>query len=158
MSIKKVFITGENSATIICPQCKKSKTINVEKYKNLAKAIKMNIKCACGHKFAILLERRKFYRKDCSLDGFISNSKNARIMVTVRDISKKGIQFDLKQNFVLKEGDQYNIEFNLDDGQKTTIEKEIIIKSMHGQHVGVEFTNVDGISFDDRKIGFYLMP
>lgn len=55
----------------------------------------VNIKCACGHRFAVSLKRRKFERQDVSLPGKIYEveSNNPICNVTITSVSHNGLAF-----------------------------------------------------------------
>jgi len=42
---QKVYVTSKQIATISCPQCARSKTVDVSKYATLDKMVKVNVKC-----------------------------------------------------------------------------------------------------------------
>jgi hypothetical protein len=45
------------------------------------------------------------------------------------------------------------IEFHLDDAQRTLIKKTVIIKNQHDQYIGAEFAPYETV---DKALGFYL--
>ena len=45
---EKVYMSSTKMATFICPKCQKSKTVNVSKYADLDKKVKVSVKCPCG--------------------------------------------------------------------------------------------------------------
>jgi hypothetical protein len=154
---QKVYVTSKQMATISCPQCDRSKTVDVSKYATLDKMVRINVKCPCGHAYKAILEKRKQYRKETNLAGafihFIDGQPQARGLMTVKDLSTSGmkIQLNVKQNFAI--GDQLQVEFHLNDAQRTLIKKTVIIKNQHEQFIGAEFAPFESI---DKALGFYL--
>ena len=73
--------------------------------------------------------------------------------MTIEDLSTSGVKLHLnvKQNFAI--GDQMQIEFHLDDAQRTLIRKTVIIKNQHDQFIGAEFAPYETV---DKALGFYL--
>jgi hypothetical protein len=67
--IEKIYITSNQMATFICPECQNSKTVNVSQYAGLDNMVKVNVKCHCGYAYTSILEKRKQYRKDTNLQG-----------------------------------------------------------------------------------------
>ena len=57
----------------------------------------------------------------------------------------------------LAEGQQFTIEFTLDDAKSSLIAKEIIIRKIVDKTVTGEFINTRNYDVDDKIIGFYLM-
>jgi hypothetical protein len=116
---QKVYVTSKQMATISCPQCNRSKTVDVSKYATLDKMVRINVKCPCGHAYKAILEKRKQYRKETNLAGtfihFINGQPQTRGLMTVKDLSTSGVklQLNVKQNFAI--GDHMQIEFHLND-------------------------------------------
>ncbi len=140
----KVFINDKNMATFICPKCEKSKTSNVAKYKQTETSVRVNCKCPCGHSYSVLLERRKHTRKPISLLGTYScvNSGD-RGQMTVVDISRTGLKIRLSVKRELELGEKLNLEFTLDDQNQSTIKREVYVRSLKDQFVGVEFCKME---------------
>lgn len=151
---ERVFINSQNIATFICPKCKKSRNADVSKLSRLNSAININCKCKCGHTFLTTLERRRFFRKDIELPGmFYLGKDNLKLSVTITDISRSGLKIRLNTSHTFEPGDELLIEFILDDPEKSKISKKIIIRSVKGIDLGVEFKSPE--HYD--KLGSYLM-
>ncbi len=159
MSLKKVFINEENMATFVCPKCEKSKTSDVSRYKDIDKAVKIKVKCSCKNTYSVLLERRKYYRKDVNLSGIFKCAQKAlKSPVLIKNLSRFGIKFDAGFNHGLASGDNISVEFTLDDAHKTFVLKDATVKTVSHSVIGAEFRNVNDVSLSDRRLGFYLMP
>jgi hypothetical protein len=165
--LEKVFVNENNIAVFICPECKKSRNVDVSKYKNLCKASKIKCNCPCGHSYNAILEKRKHYRKQTNLPGIYVNIVSSigtnfleevgRGTLRVTDISRTGIQFTLNIQHDFSINDKILVEFRLDDKQKTLIKKEVIIKNINGLKIGAEFLSIDPSDPSDKAIGFYLL-
>lgn len=152
--LQKVFIAKDNTATFVCPECQKSKTANVSKYKNIEKAVRVNFKCPCGHSYSVLLERRKHIRKHLNLSGTFVNKKNSeRGTITITDLSRSGLRIKLNFQQNIEPGDTLDLEFTLDDKLRSVVKKEVIVRSVKDLSVGVEFIHSE--HFD--KLGPYLL-
>lgn len=155
--IQKVYVTSKQMATFSCPQCNRSKTVDVSKYASIDKMVKVNVKCPCGNAYKAILEKRKQYRKETNLPGsyvhFIDGQPQNRGVMTVRDLSTSGmkLQLNVNQNFAL--GDQMQVEFHLDDAQRTLIKKTVIIRNQREKFIGVELAPFEAV---DKALGFYL--
>jgi transcription elongation factor Elf1 len=154
---QKIYITSKQMATFSCPQCNRSKTVDVSKYAALDKVVKVNIKCPCGHSYKAILEKRRHYRKETNLPGtyvhFIDGQPRNRGLMTVRDLSTAGmkLRLNVKQSFAI--GDQLRVEFHLDDAHRTLIRKTVIIRNQRDQFIGVELAPFETV---DKALGFYL--
>lgn len=159
--VKKVFINNDNMATFVCPKCKKQTTADVAEYKDIDKAVRIQHTCSCTHSQTVLLERRKFYRKNVHIEGtymLAEKGPRARPMV-VRDVSRSGLKLELKEKDSLEVGDRLVVDFILDNPQKTAIRKEVIVKTVFSKYVGTEFCSRDPSNPIDKAydiaIGFY---
>jgi hypothetical protein len=154
----KVYISKNNTATFVCPNCQNTTTADVTRYAKMDKTVRVNIKCRCGQAFTAVLEKRRRYRKSTRLPGTYSyerpdGSLDKGIM-QVLDISSSGMKLKLNVARALTVGDRIKVEFNLDDPQHTHIEKMVIVKNVSDMHVGVAFNEREG---DDPSLGFYLL-
>lgn len=154
----KVFANEEGIAIFTCPQCKTAKTADVRRYQHLEKAVRARIRCSCGHRFIALLERRRHYRKQVNLTGMYI-MKNGRVKgpVTVKDLSKTGINFTPWTRTYFEIGTRMMVEFRLDDKQRTEIRKEVVVRTVSGANVGAEFYTIDPQNVYDKALGFYMM-
>jgi hypothetical protein len=154
---EKVYITSQQMATFVCPQCSRSKTVSVSKYANVDKLIKINVKCPCGHAYTSILEKRKQYRKATSLPGsfihFLDGRPINRGVMTVVDISATGMKLKLSAAKGFAVGDHMEVDFNLDDKHRTLIKKRVIVRNVNDPFIGVEFGPAEAL---DKALGFYL--
>lgn len=154
---EKVYITSQQMATFVCPQCSRSKTVNVSKYSNLDKLIKVNVKCPCGHAYTSVLEKRKQYRKETHLPGtyihFVDGRRVHRGLMTVEDVSANGLKLRLNAELNCTIGDELEVEFSLDDRHRTTIKKMVVVRNINGPFIGVQFGPTEAL---DKALGFYL--
>ena len=159
--MQKAFITRDNKVTFSCPQCKGMRTVDVTKYKALEKAVKIKVRCPCGHDYPVMIERRKQFRKAVSLPGTFSRIFNDRRAgkgtMVVKDVSRNGLQIRVNDSSYMKAGDILEVEFKLDDNKRSPIRKEVVIRKIVGYDLGTEFTSVDAGNASDKAIGFYLM-
>lgn len=156
---EKVFIYKDNKAIIICPNCEKSKTVDVSEELGSKYLVRLKHKCSCGYLYIVLLERRKRHRKITNLQGtyslLVSEKQAANGLMTIQDITRAGLCFKLddsaKQRFNI--GDKLLLEFHLDDKSRSLIKKEGVVRNIRGSYIGVEFSSVD---LYDRALGLYM--
>jgi PilZ domain len=154
----RVFISSKGTATFICPQCQKAKTVDVSSYASSDQKVKVNVKCPCGHSYRAILEKRKQYRKKTNLSGtythIVDGRKVGKGWMTVRDISATGFKLELNSETALSVGDHLVVEFYLDDAQRTLITKRVVIRNIRDRSVGTEFSPTETVG---KALGFYLL-
>ena len=73
--------------------------------------------------------------------------------MTVTDISRTGLRIKLNFSQDFAPGDKLKLEFTLDDRQRSLIKKEVVVRSVKGLSVGVEFFHAE--HYD--QLGPYLL-
>ena len=153
MEVKKIYVNGNDQATIICDSCGKWKTANVARYVNLNKPVK--IRCSCKAVFSVTFEKRKFYRKRVRLHGTCFMDGRREEPIFIEDISAGGLGFRMNKGAVEK-GDTLSVEFTLDDNARSTLCEDVIVRTVKDRLVGAAFA---GLSEHSKKVlGFYLLP
>ena len=150
--MEKVYVGRTNQVKIICPKCELEKNINVFKFKDTHKQLK--VKCKCGEEFRLTLDFRKYYRKKVQLAGecFI-HEKNERDDILIIDISMTGINFTTFKPHNFSRDDTVELKFNLDNPTKTEIQTTVRIKWINDRNVGAQFNNPKLI---EKDLGIYL--
>jgi len=155
--VEKVYITSKQMATFICPKCQNSKRVNVSKYAALDKVIKVKVKCPCGYAYTSILEKRKKYRKETRLHGIFVRIVDGREvqsgLMTVRDLSLNGMKLVINGDHGCVPGDLIQVEFHLDDTQRSLVRKKAIIRNINGSEIGTELAPTESV---DKALGFYL--
>lgn len=159
--IQKVFVTANNTAVFECPKCNKTKMVNVSKYKMIEKAVRIKVNCPCGNSYPVFLERRKHYRKSANFPGkFVLYQADNKIdtgMMRVIDVSRSGLKLKMNVKREFSIGDRLMVEFTLDDQKRSTVKKEVVVRKVADDIVGVEFVSVSASDPSDSALGFYLM-
>ncbi len=159
MDAHKSFVTLDNIATITCPECHKSKSVTVGKYRNKNHTLK--VRCSCDNSFRILLDFRRHYRKETNLEGTYSMQSPAlgTGRLNILNISRSGvgfaIGFEVAGRNTMKLGQKAQISFELDNKKMTVMNKVITIRTISDQYVGGEFEDHQAL---DKDLGFYLQP
>jgi hypothetical protein len=158
--IEKIFLSENNMATFICKACGKARRADMSKYRNHDKAVRVKVKCQCGHSQSVLVERRKLFRKNVSLPGRFSWIDSAEEKkggwMTVQNISRAGLRIKFHVEQDIKVGMRCVVEFNLDDSQGSLIEKEGVVRMTDGLIAGVEFDTSGPTDPTDKTLGFYF--
>jgi len=154
---EKVYITSKQTATFVCPKCERSKRVNVSRYVNLDKMVKVKVKCPCGYTYTSLLEKRKKYRKETNLHGsyirIVDGKVVSRGLMTVQDLSTTGMKLHINGNHGCEVGDVLKVEFYLDDFQRSFIRKKVIVRNVFNSEIGTELAPTEAV---DKALGFYL--
>ncbi len=155
--VEKVYITSKEMATFLCPQCQKSKTVNVSQYANLDKIVRVKVTCPCGHAYTSILEKRKKYRKETNLPGsylrIVDGKKIGNGLMLVRDLSNTGMKLQINGEHDCAVGDVLQVEFRLDDTHRTLVTKKVIIRNISKPYLGTELAPTEAM---DKALGFYL--
>ncbi len=147
-----VFLTKSGTANFFCPECGKSRQMDVVKFRDIKKKVKLKVTCSCKHKFSVILERRQHIRMMVNLKGVILLNGN-KFPIDIIDISRLGLRTKTKGLLDLKLLDKVFIEFVLDDSSHSTITKEMIVRTICHPELGLEFVDED--HYD--KLGTYLL-
>ncbi len=158
--IQKIFLSDKNTALFECPKCRVSKEADVSKYKKLEVSIRLKVKCRCGNTYEVILERRKYFRKDTRLPGKFSYSslfgEDQNGILTVLDISKGGLKFKMLTEPQFKKDEIIEVEFHLDNTSRTLIKKQVFVRNVKGTIVNVEYCSFDPSDSVDKAIAFYI--
>jgi hypothetical protein len=148
MRVTNAHLNKNGEGRISCPKCRKTKTITAN-LKLILKAV-VHVKCACGHRFAISLERRKFERQDVCLPGRIYKvgSSNPICDVTITSVSPNGLAFKCA-NIALER--ILEIEIPLGDSGMVARE-QLSIKHIDRACIGAEFSQEQY----NYELDFYL--
>ncbi len=152
----KIYVRPDDTAVISCPHCRRQKTVPVDSYKGKKSQIK--IKCGCKNIFVVDLEFRKKNRKETNLHGKYTNhsQKNSRGDIVVKNLSMGGLEFSTMDIDKFEVGDEVTVSFKLDDENRTTINKELIVRDIRKNTIGCEFEKSTQYA-PDGPLGFYIM-
>jgi hypothetical protein len=159
-TMKKVFVNDDNKATLACPACERSRTIDAEPFIYMARVVRIKIKCPCGVHYPAELERRRHFRKVVNFRGTYSQTPGSRHVgrgeMAVLDLSRTGVKMRLNGNKAFRIGDKLMVEFQLDDTKRSKIRKESVVRRIDGSELGAEFIPTGPADPHAKAIGFYL--
>ncbi len=152
----KIYVRPDDTAVISCPHCGRQKTVPVSSYKGSKSRVK--IKCGCKNVFTVDLEFRKKVRKKTNLPGKFTNhsQKNSRGDIIVTNLSMDVLEFATMDIDKFKNGDEISVSFKLDNADRTTIKKEVIVRNIRENTVGCEFEKSSQYA-PDGSLGYYIM-
>ena len=155
---KKTYVTDDNKATFVCDVCQHARIADVSRYKNIGKALTVKCKCKCGHQFAVTLEKRGILREPVNLAGTYTHISSLGDKIegsmTVRNLSRKGLQLELNTDLDFQVGDTLDVDFRLDDVSRSPVLKTVIVRNVQERKLGTEFSDTEGF---DKMLGLYLM-
>lgn len=162
MKLRKIYVNDNEKGTLVCEKCDKTRMIDFSDFKNIGKPLK--VKCSCGHFFFVIIEVRKFYRKNTHLSGeYVKISTNVtkgleKGSMVVEDLSRTGLGFRTKKPHNICVADMLRVRFVLDDAKHSEVSKSAIVRQVTDHFVGAEFVDFDTFNETNRSLGFYLMP
>jgi transcription elongation factor Elf1 len=149
----RFFANRQNKATIRCPQCGSSRTIDAGMLKNTRRRLKVT--CKCGEVFLAAFEFRQHYRKPVKLIGKYSDiNSHRRGDIEVVDLSMGGVGFTVNPRHRIQQGDYLEVVFNLDNPQQSEIRLKVVVRNVKENFIGAERTDTQLYQSD---LGFYLM-
>ncbi len=155
---KSAYIVKDNTVVIRCDRCQRTKVLDLTPYADIRQPLQIKIKCACGHVFSSLIEKRRVYRKAVSLKGsfvhYVNGQPKGKGTMTVVDLSNNGLKLMLPAGETMSVGDMLKVEFHLDDPRRSLITKKLIVRNVQAQMVGTEFFPTES---PDKSLGFYLL-
>lgn len=152
--IKKIYVNEKNKVTIICPQCGNVKIEDAVKYMINNENRNIDITCAkCGANFAVFVDFRRYYRKEVMLQGMAYNLDGKFCKITIENISRNGVGFTLEGLFPVNLDEKIDIQFTLDDKERTLIRKRATVRYIGDNVIGAEFIELQKFG---KELGFYL--
>ncbi|MBW2636136.1 MAG: PilZ domain-containing protein [Deltaproteobacteria bacterium] len=152
--IKKVYVNEKNRVTIICPQCGNVKIEDAVKYKIEEGNRDIDISCSkCEAHFTVFIDFRRYYRKSVALQGIIYNLDEKFCKIAVENISRNGVGFTLEDVFTVALDQQIDVQFTLDDDDRTFIRKRATVRYIRNNFIGAEFIELQKFG---KELGFYL--
>ena len=149
----RIFATTKGTAKFSCPECEEERQLNVTKFNNIDREIKLKCTCKkCSHVFSVILERRMHKRKDVRFGGVLSIGTK-KFPIKILDISRLGMKIWSDDVLKVNIRDKVVVGFTLDDAGGSKVSKEVIIKTIHKTELGVEFSSHE--HYD--KLGPYLL-
>jgi hypothetical protein len=152
-----VYITSGNTAVFRCPNCQRTKTVDVSAFTERSQPLRFKVKCPCGHVTVSTLEKRRRFRKDTDFPGsyvhYVNGQPKGKGSLRVKDLSTTGMKLLIAASETFAPGDMLKVSFSLDDAQGTRVQKKVIVRNIAPHHVGTEFAPTETI---DTALGFYL--
>lgn len=135
----KVFVPLNAMATLRCPVCGRVEEKDVSELMGHATMTEMKCSCSCRHRYSVLLERRRAFRKSVLLEGSLVSSSES-YSVVVENVSLYGARLKMQEASLLEDGQEVQIEFTLDDPVASKIFRTARVKKfLSPTNIGCEF-------------------
>ena len=149
-----VHVRENNAATLICPACGMVKHVVADKFQDNRHTV--SVRCHCQHVFNVLLDFRRYFRKQISLSGTYIITSEGGVgggVIHINNISRGGLGFTISGLHRIEEGQEMLLEFQLNDRKKTILKKPAVVRSVRQNAVGCQFKDNAEL---DRDLGFFL--
>jgi len=152
-----VYITSSNTAVFRCPHCQRTKNVDISTFGDLNQPLRFKVKCPCGQITVSVLEKRRRYRKETDLVGtyvhYVNGQPKGKGSLRVKDLSTSGLKLKITSSEPLAIGDVLQVSFQLDNPQRSLVQKKVVVQNISLPYVGVEFAPAETL---DKALGFYL--
>ena len=150
----RIFPNDDGIAVLTCPNCDRRKTVDLAAFLQAHRTLK--VQCGCGRIFPILVDIRRFYRKNTHLAGrFQKFGAKESGSIEVTNISFRGIQFRTIFSHQLCLGDVLEISFTLDTTERTELVRKVRVRHVQKRSIGTEFCDEHAY---DTVLAYYLNP
>lgn len=149
--MKQVLLHAEQ-AEVTCPFC--TETGKTPSLNGRSKGLLICGKCQ--ERFVILINQRKYFRKNCEISGsVIDRTVSNSIPMTIKDISRTGLRFALPSGKeILKIGREYEVQMVL--GRKNIVTRIRILRHYRSEYGGC-FVFTQDFSKEESAIVSFLM-
>lgn len=154
MTDLKIHVRDNNTATFICPSCGAVKHLAVDRFRHSRHTL--SVRCRCQQVFSLLLDFRRHYRKQTSLPGTYEILTEGGVgggIIHINNISRSGIGFTVSGLHRIEQNQLLQVEFQLNDKNRTVLKKQAVVKSVQQNSVGCEFQCNVAM---DKALGFFL--
>ncbi len=160
--VQKVYVSNDSLGEFVCPKCGKTKIADVSKFKNYHRAVKIKVRCVCGHSHFVLLERRKYFRKKVKMPGSCvwgNGEDEIKIPMTVVDLSCYGLRCEMMGSRSLDIDGELLVEFHPSKKkEKVLVRRDVIIRNITDSHIGAEFNCKIDVDFLYSEPAVYTFP
>jgi predicted RNA-binding Zn-ribbon protein involved in translation (DUF1610 family) len=154
MTDQKIHVRENNTATLVCPNCGTVKHFDADRFRNHPHTF--SVRCRCQQVFSVLIDFRRYYRKQTNLYGtyvILSKGGVGGGLIHITNISRGGMGFTVSGTHRIEKDQLIQVEFQLNDKNKTVINKQAIVRSVRQNVVGCEFQDSAEL---DKALGFFL--
>jgi len=150
----RVKISTLDTARLTCPECNRSKILQLSEYKLSKRFNRVKYTCNCGHTYLTILEKQSGRDKTTSLAGTFSTIEGKPCtgkMVIIR-LNSDGLTLRTNVDEKLLPKMKLRVEFVLDDPKQSVVTKDVNVMAKKGRYLTGEFLQKE--HFDN--LGPYL--
>ena len=154
METIEINVNGQSRITVLCPHCEIPFHISPWEYKNDNREVA--ISCDCSKQFRLLLNFRRFHRRNVILVGEainLSMHDGTWTVMTIMNLSMGGLRFKVLEPIDIQKGDKIRVRFTLDSPQEEVVDKEVIVRNTRDNEFGCEFMS---LADDQDELRLYL--
>ncbi|MBN1363680.1 MAG: PilZ domain-containing protein [Syntrophaceae bacterium] len=145
-TIKKIYADENGLVLFVCPKCGEVQKGQAQIYKDQNAKWPVKIHCECGNNYNVIVEKRKFPRKETRLDGTYSTTSNPEKWekMIVKNLSTQGCGYEMLNPNWLNANEEIRIEFKLDDNKSSPIRKRALVHFVYKNYVSCKFIEQPG--------------
>jgi hypothetical protein len=149
---KRVALYTPRTGLLRCDQCQRTNTVMVAASQEEA----IEMQCACGVVYRVILDSRKFDRKPVNLLGiYVDQNDDAKTgAIVIENISFGGLKFRITSPHNVVYNALLYIQFTLDDASKALIREKVRVHYVHNDIVGAEFMDLNELN---KHLAAYLI-
>ncbi len=151
---QRIKISSLDTAKLTCPECRRTKTLQLSEYKLIKRQTRVKYTCRCGHTYLAILEKRSGKEKDTHLAGTFSSNGDLRCAgkMVIKKLDSSGLTLKTNLEQKLLPGINLRVEFVLDDAKQSVVKKNVRVLARNGCYLTAEFASKE--HFDN--LGPYL--
>lgn len=138
---QRVKISGLDTARLTCPECRRSKLLQLSEYKLMKRLTRVRFTCSCGHVYFAALEKTAARDKETHLAGtFVSRGQiRCAGKMVVKRLNSRGLTLRTNLEQKLAAGITLMLEFVLDDAKQSVVRKQVKVLAKKGRYLTVAF-------------------
>ncbi len=136
-----IKIDSLDTAKFACPECKKTKVMQLSEYKLKQDTTRVKCNCRCGHSFKVILEKKNNMAHKTELFGTFVSSGTIRCSgkMIIKKLNSSGVMLKTNLEQRIIPGLKLMVEFVLDDAKQSIVKKEVIVKAKQGKYMSAHF-------------------
>jgi hypothetical protein len=142
---QRVKISSLDTARLTCPECRRTKLLQLSEYKLMKRITRVRFTCSCGHVYFAALEKKSGLEKETHLAGTFVSRGSIRCAgkMVVKRLNSAGLTLRTNLEQRLPAGITLLLEFVLDDAKQSVVKKEVKILAKNGKYLTAEFIEKD---------------
>lgn len=142
---QRVIISSLDTARLTCPECRRTKILQLSEYKLIKRITRVKYTCRCGHTYLAVLEKRSGKDKNTNLAGTFSvqNGKRCAGKMVIQKLNSEGLTLRTNLEQDILPGISLEVEFVLDDAKQSVVTKDVRVLARNGRYLTAEFLSKD---------------